>query len=172
MEGRLGRPRKIATATTSIPAKNLTTPTFATSAGPWRPARRAALRDISVSATRPHDPSLGFMPTKAEGRRSLTSRLTRRGRPPRRGAGPQPRPSACSPGGDPTGATCSRLDPTHRAHRLPLGPCAPRSVRGTGQRLRGARLTDRNPTPRPAQRGAACFLPDSDLPRPLLLHRL
>ena len=87
MEGPLGRPREIATATTSIPAKNLTTPrrpaaTFATSAGPWRPARRAALRDIAVSATRPHDPSLGFTRTEAEGRPSLASRLTRTGRPP------------------------------------------------------------------------------------------
>ena len=55
MEEPLGRPRAIATATTSIPAKNLTTPrraaaTFATSAGPGRPARRATSRDISMSA--------------------------------------------------------------------------------------------------------------------------
>ena len=86
------------------------------------------------------------------GHRSSTSRLTRTGRPPIGAPGPQPRPSACSPGGDPTDATCSRPDRTHRAHRLPRvavffsGSWSPhrtraRSVRSTIRR--NARSTKR-----------------------------
>ena len=51
----------------------------------------------------------------------------------RLGHGLRRRRGVSPPSGDPTCATCSRPDPSHRAHRLPLGPCAPRSARGTEQ---------------------------------------
>ena len=53
--------------------------------GPGRPALVEQHHgDISVSATRLHDPSLAFTPAEAEGRPSLASGLTRTGRPPMR----------------------------------------------------------------------------------------
>src|SRR6478735_4384463 len=50
----------------------------------------------------PYDPSLGFTRTEAEGRRSLTSRLTRTGRPPMRVPDFRCLCGAVLPGCDPT----------------------------------------------------------------------
>src|SRR6476469_8245208 len=65
----------------------------------------------------PYDPSLGFTRTEAEGRRSLTSRLTRTGRPPMRVPVFRCLCGAILPGGDPTPPPKEQAPSWHR-----LGP--------------------------------------------------
>ncbi len=89
-------------------------PPHAAAPGPGRPARRAASREIS----RP----LGHT-TRRCGLREPTRKVVAR--------------DAVLPSGDPTDATCSRLNLSRRAHRRPLGPCAQQSVRDTGNVLGG-----------------------------------